>query len=95
MSVSGRLCVPGKPCTTPALPLPALGRWQARGMAGHSKWANIRHVKALKDGQKQRIVMKCIQMIRRSIKGMCVCVKFTLIIIILIVIIIFSSLQLL
>ncbi|XP_050694000.1 probable transcriptional regulatory protein DR_2548 [Eriocheir sinensis] len=53
------------------LPLaPALlwGKGQHRGMAGHSKWANIRHTKALKDDQKQKTTTKIIQMIKIAIK---------------------------
>lgn len=39
-----------------------------RGMAGHSKWANIRHTKALKDDQRQRAIQKCMQMIKIAVK---------------------------
>lgn len=37
--------------------------------AGHSKWANIRHVKALKDGQKSFLFQKLGRQIRLAIQG--------------------------
>lgn len=36
--------------------------------AGHSKWANIKHIKALKDGQKANIFSKYARMIRIAIQ---------------------------
>ena len=40
-----------------------------RGMAGHSKWANIRHIKAAKDGEKQKMASKIAQRIRVVVRG--------------------------
>lgn len=40
----------------------------SRGMAGHSKWANIRHIKAGKDAVKQRTIIKFSRLIRFAIK---------------------------
>ncbi|XP_063852849.1 probable transcriptional regulatory protein TTE1135 [Scylla paramamosain] len=57
-------CPPGPPCP----PSVAWGYVGRRGMAGHSKWANIRHTKALKDDQKQRVIQKCAQMIKMAVK---------------------------
>ncbi|MPC66583.1 hypothetical protein E2C01_060732 [Portunus trituberculatus] len=57
---------PSGPSHTPVAAW-ACGGW--RGMAGHSKWANIRHTKALKDDQKQRTIHKCIQMIKVAVKA--------------------------
>lgn len=39
-----------------------------RWMAGHSKWANIRHIKALKDGQKSSEFAKLAQQMRVAIQ---------------------------
>lgn len=38
-------------------------------LAGHSKWANIKHVKALKDGQKAAIFTKLGRQIRLAVQG--------------------------
>lgn len=37
--------------------------------AGHSKWANIRHIKALKDGQRSLQFIKLARRIRIAIQG--------------------------
>lgn len=37
-------------------------------MAGHSKWSNIRHIKAAKDAQKVKVTTKCVQMIKMAVK---------------------------
>lgn len=37
--------------------------------AGHSKWANIRHIKALKDGQRSLQFVKLARQIRIAIQG--------------------------
>lgn len=37
--------------------------------AGHSKWANIRHIKAAKDGQKAAMFTKLSRQIRLAIQG--------------------------
>lgn len=37
--------------------------------AGHSKWANIRHIKALKDGQRSVQFVKLARQIRLAIQG--------------------------
>lgn len=39
-----------------------------RGMAGHSKWANIRHIKAAKDGEKSRVITDFTRKLRVFIK---------------------------
>lgn len=36
--------------------------------AGHSKWANIKHTKALKDGQKAKVIEKFAKMVRIAIQ---------------------------
>lgn len=38
-------------------------------MAGHSKWSNIKHIKAAKDSKKAAISMKIMQRMRLAIKG--------------------------
>ena len=38
-------------------------------MAGHSKWANIRHIKAAKDHEKSRIITDFTRKIRAFIRG--------------------------
>lgn len=38
-------------------------------MAGHSKWSNIKHIKAAKDSNKAAISMKIMQRMRLAIKG--------------------------
>lgn len=38
-------------------------------LAGHSKWANIRHIKALKDGQRSLQFVKLSRQIRLAIQG--------------------------
>jgi len=40
-----------------------------RGMAGHSKWHNIKHIKASKDSEKQRISSKIAQRIKVVVRG--------------------------
>ena len=40
-----------------------------RSMAGHSKWANIRHIKAAKDHEKSRIITDFTRKIRAFIRG--------------------------
>ena len=42
---------------------------ERRGMAGHSKWSNIRHVKAAKDGEKQRVAMMIVNRLKVVIRG--------------------------
>lgn len=37
--------------------------------AGHSKWANIKHIKATKDAQKSVTFQKMAQLIRLAIQG--------------------------
>lgn len=37
--------------------------------AGHSKWANIRHIKALKDGQRSLLFIKLARQIRIAVQG--------------------------
>ncbi|XP_042872160.1 probable transcriptional regulatory protein Kole_1935 isoform X2 [Penaeus japonicus] len=39
-----------------------------RGMAGHSKWANIKHTKAAKDAERQKKFMKCSRLIKLAVK---------------------------
>ncbi|KAK7077059.1 hypothetical protein SK128_005024 [Halocaridina rubra] len=39
-----------------------------RGMAGHSKWSNIKHIKAAQDAERQKLFMKFARMIKVSIK---------------------------
>nr|XP_027213180.1 uncharacterized protein LOC113806265 [Penaeus vannamei] len=41
---------------------------QCRGMAGHSKWANIKHTKAAKDAERQKKFMKCSRLIKLAVK---------------------------
>lgn len=41
---------------------------QCRGMAGHSKWANIKHTKAAKDSERQKKFMKCSRLIKLAVK---------------------------
>ncbi|KAG0716451.1 Translational activator of cytochrome c oxidase 1 [Chionoecetes opilio] len=67
LGVAARWCVSARPAFPAPPPAPA---WcgAGRGMAGHNKWSNIRHGKALKDAQKQRTVGKCLQMIKLAIK---------------------------
>ncbi|XP_042238179.1 uncharacterized protein LOC121876815 [Homarus americanus] len=40
----------------------------SRGMAGHNKWSNIKHIKASKDAERQKIYTKCSRLIRNAIK---------------------------
>ncbi|KAL8600507.1 hypothetical protein ACOMHN_005001 [Nucella lapillus] len=44
------------------------GVGSVRGMAGHSKWANIRHIKAAKDQQKARVISEYSRKIRAFIR---------------------------
>ncbi|XP_060648063.1 probable transcriptional regulatory protein TTE1135 isoform X1 [Drosophila nasuta] len=39
-----------------------------RGMAGHSKWANIKHIKAQKDGQRAALFTKISRQIRLAVQ---------------------------
>ena len=41
----------------------------AKRNAGHSKWANIRHVKAAKDGQRAATFQRLAFQMRTAIKG--------------------------
>lgn len=43
--------------------------WTPACNAGHSKWANIRHIKALKDGQKSLQFIKLSRQIRLAVQG--------------------------
>lgn len=43
--------------------------WTSACNAGHSKWANIRHIKALKDGQKSLQFIKLSRQIRLAVQG--------------------------
>ena len=40
-----------------------------RRNAGHSKWANIKHIKAAKDAQKSLTFQKIAQLIRLAVQG--------------------------
>ena len=40
-----------------------------RGMAGHSKWANIKHTKGLKDAQKSSNAAKIVQRLKIAVVG--------------------------
>lgn len=40
-----------------------------RGMAGHSKWQNIRHIKGAKDKEKSHLSTKFAQRLRLAVKG--------------------------
>lgn len=40
-----------------------------RGMAGHSKWQNIRHIKGAKDKEKSHLTSKFAQRLRVAVKG--------------------------
>lgn len=42
---------------------------QAKRAAGHSKWANIRHVKAAKDGEKNALILRKLREIRAALTG--------------------------
>jgi hypothetical protein len=42
---------------------------EARRNAGHSKWSNIKHIKAAKDAQKSIIFKKMTRLIRLAIQG--------------------------
>lgn len=41
----------------------------ARCMAGHSKWQNIKHIKAAKDAQKQAVANQVVNRIKVAIRG--------------------------
>ena len=40
-----------------------------RSMAGHSKWSNIRHIKAAKDNEKARVISEFSRKIRAFVRG--------------------------
>ena len=49
-------------------------RWfhyQSPLMAGHSKWANIKHAKGARDHERSLIFMKYSKMIKQAVKGKC------------------------
>nr|XP_045595623.1 probable transcriptional regulatory protein TDE_1487 isoform X2 [Procambarus clarkii] len=41
----------------------------SRSMAGHSKWANIKHIKAIKDAEKTKLFTKFAQDMKVAVKG--------------------------
>jgi len=44
--------------------------WQiCRGMAGHSKWQNIKHTKLSKDAEKSRVINRLLGKLRHSLKN--------------------------
>jgi hypothetical protein len=49
--------------------LDVLNLTEIRRNAGHSKWANIKHIKAAKDAQKSVTFQKMAQLIRLAIQG--------------------------
>jgi hypothetical protein len=49
--------------------LDVLNLTEIRRNAGHSKWANIKHIKAAKDAQKSITFQKMSQLIRLAIQG--------------------------
>ena len=40
-----------------------------RNMAGHSKWANIKHIKEAKDNERAKIHSRITRLIRITIRG--------------------------
>ena len=51
------------------LPGSSLSYNLSRGMAGHSKWSNIRHIKAAKDAERQKLFIKYTRMMKVAVKG--------------------------
>jgi len=49
--------------------LDVLNLTEIRRNAGHSKWANIKHIKAAKDAQKSVTFQKMAQLIRLAVQG--------------------------
>jgi hypothetical protein len=49
--------------------LDVLNLTEIRRNAGHSKWANIKHIKAAKDAQKSLTFQKMAQLIRLAVQG--------------------------
>jgi len=55
--------------------LDVLNLKETRRNAGHSKWANIKHIKAAKDAQKSITFQKMTRLIRLAIQGKYHCRK--------------------
>jgi hypothetical protein len=49
--------------------LDVLNLTEIRRNAGHSKWANIKHIKAAKDAEKSLTFQKVAQLIRLAVQG--------------------------
>lgn len=54
----------------PTLELNRFIHWTATNWKGHSKWQNIQHIKALKDGQKNVLFQKQLRKIRLAVQGL-------------------------
>ncbi|XP_068208597.1 probable transcriptional regulatory protein Cthe_2075 isoform X2 [Palaemon carinicauda] len=60
-------CLYGKSLLFGTLPASSCS-YVMRGMAGHSKWSNIKHIKAANDAQKQKVFTKFSRLMRFAIK---------------------------